>query len=870
MQLFTSTKAFAALLALIFLSVSFRDASAQYVTVPDPNFVTWLQNNGYAACMNGNQLDTTCVAVTGATSIDISWLEATDLTGIQYFDNLQTLVADFNNLTSLPPLPNGLTSLTVSWNQIASLPTLPDSLVTLDVGFNQLVALPDLPPTLVTLAASNNYLTELPPLPLSLLTLNILNNPDFACLPPLVNVENLNIDMTAVACLPTPNNLITVVPDPIYIPNCGTLEIIETSFGGNSYELNNSYNLNSGTNPSYLWSTGETTAVINVDQPGTYELTVNPGALCEESASFTATSGGPLTVELNDVYVPWCNWTTTFLSPIISGGDFPYSYLWSTGETTDQIGNLLEGSYSVTVTDANGLTASEDAFVTAPDSGLAIGGMYYNGDPNCNDSVSMGPLVLGGVQPYSFLWSNGETTPYIIIQAAQAYDVTVTDVDGCSVSSTGNGTGYVVNLDNITSAGCGASANGAIDISINDPFFAGPFTYIWSNGATTEDVIGLPAGTYTVTVTPIMSCPDTMEFIVPSSGGLSLSTEVTNAGCGAANGSIDLTVTGGTAPYFYSWNNASTDEDLTNAVAGVYYVTVVDINGCNAATNDTIFNVGTCGTPTNVTDLVNGTTAIINWDSQPCAVKYRVLVKQMGVGGGPWALYVVNAPDINLTLTGLNAGKTYKYKVRSVCSPTGSVLSSWSAVDTFMTTGGVTACIPPQNIVASNITQNDAIISWTPVAGAFGYQLRYRIQGAVSWTPVVISNGTSGSQAISGLSANTTYEFQMRTKCSLSPLTWSAYSTVQTFSTPLRLSDDEIVTDFTIYPNPANGFLNVVFNEPTHARISMLSIDGRILHQVDSDSKLVLLDTGELSNGMYVLRIESNAGEHHERFVIQH
>ncbi|HZG00441.1 MAG TPA: LamG domain-containing protein, partial [Chitinophagales bacterium] len=79
-------------------------SGGNYVTIPDPNFVTWLQNNGYAACMNGNLMDTTCPAVVNAYSIDCSGNNISDLTGIQYFDNLYELACGYNNLTELPQL----------------------------------------------------------------------------------------------------------------------------------------------------------------------------------------------------------------------------------------------------------------------------------------------------------------------------------------------------------------------------------------------------------------------------------------------------------------------------------------------------------------------------------------------------------------------------------------------------------------------------------------------------------------------------------------------------------------------------------------------------------------------------------------------
>ncbi|MBL0050103.1 MAG: hypothetical protein IPP29_00590 [Bacteroidetes bacterium] len=87
---------------LLFLLISFvflysNKTQAQYVTIPDPNFVTWLNANGYAGCMNGNMMDTTCGAVVNATSVDCSYQNISDLTGIEYFDNLDSLKCSENH-----------------------------------------------------------------------------------------------------------------------------------------------------------------------------------------------------------------------------------------------------------------------------------------------------------------------------------------------------------------------------------------------------------------------------------------------------------------------------------------------------------------------------------------------------------------------------------------------------------------------------------------------------------------------------------------------------------------------------------------------------------------------------------------------------
>ena len=138
---------------------------AQYVTIPDPNFVSWLQANGYSGCMTGALLDTTCPTVISATRIKCNGEGISNLYGIQYFDNLDTLECYNNLLTSLPSLPASLTRLSCNDNQLTSLPSLPTSLIFLSNLDNFLTSLPSLPASLTTLRVDNNNVSTLPPLP---------------------------------------------------------------------------------------------------------------------------------------------------------------------------------------------------------------------------------------------------------------------------------------------------------------------------------------------------------------------------------------------------------------------------------------------------------------------------------------------------------------------------------------------------------------------------------------------------------------------------------------------------------------------------------------------------------------------------------
>lgn len=149
-------------IALILFTISCFSLRAQFVTIPDANFVTYLQSVVPSA-MSGNQMDTTNTAVTVSTqTINVYNKNISDLYGVQFFKNLKGLNCQTNNLTSLPSLPNTLTVLHCAGNAISSVPNLPGNLTDLSCSYNSLTSLPVLPPGLLTLSCGYNQIDSLP------------------------------------------------------------------------------------------------------------------------------------------------------------------------------------------------------------------------------------------------------------------------------------------------------------------------------------------------------------------------------------------------------------------------------------------------------------------------------------------------------------------------------------------------------------------------------------------------------------------------------------------------------------------------------------------------------------------------------------
>jgi large repetitive protein len=174
---------------------------------------------------------------------------------------------------------------------------------------------------------------------------------------------------------------------------------------------------------------------------------------------------------------------------------------------------------------------------------------------------------------------------------AGTYGVTVTDNNGCTIASsviiTQPAAGLAAAIAG-TNVLCFGNSTGAADLNVIGG--TAPYVYIWSNGATSQDLATLAAGIYEVTVTDNNACTIGGAIaITQPAAGLSASVVGTNVLCfGNATGAADLTVAGGTAPYLYAWSNSATTQDLSALSAGAYGVTVTDNNGCTIAASVSI------------------------------------------------------------------------------------------------------------------------------------------------------------------------------------------------------------------------------------------------------------------------------------------
>ncbi len=337
---------------------------------------------------------------------------------------------------------------------------------------------------------------------------------------------------------------------------------------------------------SYLWSTGDTTQDIAALPAGNYTITVTDMTPCSTVTTYSVMDPAPL------IAAPAVNDVTCFgyadgaIDNSPSGGSPSYSYLWSTGDTTQDLSGLAAGSYSITLTDANGCQ-SQDSILVGQPAMIASNPTVTNPLCNGHGNGAVTTQATGGNGVYSYLWSNTSTSSGIGPVIAGNYTVTVTDSNGCSHTDT------IMVIDPpalnlqgfVTDPLCNGDQNGAINLS---PSGGNPgYAYFWSTTATSQDIFGLSGGTYSVQVTDTTGCVAVDSFTLNNPAAISVSGAVSDD-TGGNNGAIDLTASGGTGSLTYLWSNAATSEDLSNLAAGTYTVTITDSNGCTSTDSFTV------------------------------------------------------------------------------------------------------------------------------------------------------------------------------------------------------------------------------------------------------------------------------------------
>ncbi|MCS6934042.1 MAG: gliding motility-associated C-terminal domain-containing protein [Chitinophagales bacterium] len=540
-----------------------------------------------------------------------------------------------------------------------------------------------------------------------------------------------------------------------------------------------------------------TTTIPNLP-PGTYSGNLTDFNGCTVPLSVTITQPTQLTLSETHTNVSCHGGSNGSINITVTGGTPQYNYQWNDGNTNEDRSGLTQGTYQLTVTDNNSCSASLSVTITQPPA-LSISATPTHILCHGNATGSINVTVSGGVPAYTYLWNDNNTNEDRTNIPAGFYIVTATDQNGCNITSsaTVNQPPQLTASATSTNVTCFGANNGSITLTVG----GGTPPYSFQGNpvpAGTTTLPNLPPNTYSGNLTDFNGCTVPLSVTITQPAQLTLNETHTNVTCnGGINGAIDVTVTGGTSPYNYLWNDNNQNEDRNGLSANNYSLTVTDFNGCSASISVTITQPPAPAMTVNVTDApcfgANGTATAnptpgnmsytYTWSAGSSTAQtvnlpqgnYTVTATDASNCNQTAAFTINQPPDIipNESLTHINCtgnatgsivlnpsggnGGPYSYNWNPNVSSgnVGSLLTAGPYQITITDQAGcaknvtVTLTQPPQpltiNIQSSNVTcfgLNNGSITITSSGGTPGYNY--------TWNPNV-----SNSQSASNLAPNT-------------------------------------------------------------------------------------------------------------------
>ncbi|MBI2968783.1 MAG: PKD domain-containing protein [Bacteroidetes bacterium] len=581
----------------------------------------------------------------------------------------------------------------------------------------------------------------------------------------------------------------------------------------------------SGGTPPYdiLWDSqtgGQTTMTATGLSAGNYVASVSDSLGCTVYAFATVNEPAAIAVITDSLFDVNCDGGSDgriFIT--VSGGYSPYTYLWSSGNTVEDIVNITAGIYALTINDGNGCVDSLTVTVNEPASvsvGLNVTGTSCSA---CDGSADA--TVSGGVAPYSYQWDDPmvQTSSTATGLCATGYNVTVTDINGCTVTSSATVPapgGLTSSISSSVPASCSGSCDGSATVQISGG--TPPYAVLWddSSSQATLTATGLCAGTFQATVTDSNNCATVADVTISEPAILAVTISSVNASCnGICDAATNASVTGGTPSYSFNWSTGSTDSGETGLCPGSYDLTVTDSNGCMATqstsvTEPQIFSISVATTDVSCFGSCDGSFTISASGGTP---PYAGTGTANNVCAG---LYPVTISDAN----GCTASDS-----AVVSEPLPLVIDSMTSVN---------ASCPD-----TTCPDGSAEVTASGGTGALTYQ----------W-----SNGAAADSITGLISGLYTVTVTDANGCTVSG------SVVVDFAVGEgRLINSGLT--FEVFPNPAKEKITVLLSQNTGIRkIKLIDINGRVVqeHFVQYGLNPIILNVNDLPEGMYAIIVEVN------------
>ncbi|NNE25719.1 MAG: T9SS type A sorting domain-containing protein [Saprospiraceae bacterium] len=586
----------------------------------------------------------------------------------------------------------------------------------------------------------------------------------------------------------------------------------------------------SGGLPPYTfeWNTGADTSAISDLNADTYIVTITDDEGCFESLEVAITEPDPLFIELvNLVPIQCAGEESASIAIEVNGGSGPYNIIWSNGVSGPIIQNLSTGNYNVTVTDTNNCITESNYNI--PEVLPIEINLLDAVNVQCNGAANgyINITAEGGTGNLSYNWSSGQDTSEISNLEPGAYNLTVTDENGCTAASAYQifqPLALTVSDISLQPISCNGGNNGAIAIDVVGGI--PPYQYIWNDEMGGSSIQDLTSGNYILQIVDGNNCVFNTNFILSEPDPIVIEAiEIIDVDCNGQNtGAIETFVQGGTAPYQYDWSNNSDMQDLESAEAGGYSLIITDNNNCTAQESFTVSEpeelevvLNQIEEPLCAGDMTGGASIEVTGGSPPYQIDWDNGATGNTISGLDAGIYVAQVLDNNNCKSELEIEIQEPDPLIIALSATSSPIDSMSGEATVQIVGGT----PPYTIL---------------------------------WDDELMQTSSTATNLSPGV-----YEVVVTdmNACEIRD------SVVVEMTTSIL---EEDLAPIQIFPNPASHTLHV--NIPTKKvfSYSILDIKGRILSTSKGQFEGTKIDVMNLNEGIYLLMINVDQRAHLVRF----
>jgi hypothetical protein len=615
-----------------------------------------------------------------------------------------------------------------------------------------------------------------------------------------------------------------------------------------------------GTAPyTILWdnqSTDFTRAGLSANV--TYTAVVTDANGCQTNVSTSVTEPTLLTSSTSVTDVSCYDGSNGSATVTPQGGTAPYTILWD-NQSTDftRAGLSANVTYTAVVTDANGCQTNVATSVTEPTlltSSTSVTDVSCYGGSNGSSTVT----PQGGTAPYTILWDNQSTDfTRAGLSANVNYTAVVTDAHGCqtNVATSVTEPTLLTSLTSVTNVSCYGGSNGSATVTPQGG--TAPYTILWNNGSTDFTRSGLSANVnYTAVVTDANGCQINVSKSVTQPMALAISIAKTNVTCYGGYGSATATVTGGTAPYTYSWNtNPVQSTQTADLKVGTWTVSITDANGCTASANVTLVLLS-CEGFTTVTQGGYGT---------KCA-------------GNNWGCYLVN-----------NFASKFPYGITIGSGSRFIKFTSAAAVQAFLPSGSTARVLNVGTLTNPTTKTYNNVLAGQAVALTLsvGFDANTNFSpSSTSLGSLVVASGTFAGKTVNQLlSIANTILGGGSSIYTVAQIT-AALDTVNknydngtvnlgylacpctdnTSKMAYANSNNTLETSAVLYPNPVNerSFLDFTINYDSNVKVELYNMNGQLVgtiytNEAKADNNYsVTIEGSTLSSGMYILKLSTD------------